>query len=157
MIECQFENGNKAFLRHVTVKALTLNEKKEVLLTKRSSKVIGAGKYDIPGGFLDHGEDIKEGALRELFEETGIRGKVEFLFRINDNPKRRKEDRQNIDFIYVVSVVGGKFKPDIETSEIGWFSEEKIPIEEEFAFDHRDSILKYFQYLKEPFQLPIIG
>lgn len=157
MIECKFENGNKAFLRHVTVKALIVNDKNEVLLEKRSSKVIGGGKYDIPGGFLEHGEDTKEGALRELFEETGIRGKIQFLFRINDNPKRPKEDRQNVDFIYIVKPITDELKVDHESTEAGWFSEANLPPEEEFAFDHRDSILKYFKYLKEPFELPIIG
>lgn len=157
MITCAFENGNKANLRHVTVKALTVNDKNEVLLAKRSQHVIGSGKYDLPGGFLDHGENTEEGALRELFEETGVRGKVKFLLRINDNPKRRKEDRQNVDFIYIVKAIPGDFKVDKETSEVGWFSEDDIPDEEKFAFDHRDSILLYFKYLKEPFELPIIG
>ena len=157
MIECKFENGGKANLRHVTVKALTINDKREVLITKRAAHLLRGGKYDIPGGFMDHGEDTKECTLRELFEETGIKGEIEFLLRVNDNPKRPKEDRQNVDFIYVVKAIGGEFKTDHETAEAAWFPEKKLPPEDEFAFDHRDSILKYFQYLKEPFELPIIG
>ena len=52
---------------------------------------------------------------------------------------------------------GGVATLNPEVSEITWFSEELLPSEEEFAFDHRDSIQKYFQYLKEQFKLPIIG
>ena len=157
MINCKFENGNKANLRHVTVKALTINDRNEVLLVRRSPKIIGGGKYDIPGGFLEHGEDTKEGGLRELFEEAGIRGEIQFLLRINDNPKRPKEDRQNVDFIYIVKSTTGELKVDHESTGAGWFSEANLPPEEDFAFDHKDSILKYFKYLKEPFKLPIIG
>ncbi|OGH16552.1 MAG: hypothetical protein A3C30_05180 [Candidatus Levybacteria bacterium RIFCSPHIGHO2_02_FULL_40_18] len=157
MIECEFENGNKANLRHVTVKALTINDRHEVLLTKRAPHLLRGGKYDIPGGFMDRDEDTRECALRELFEETGIKGEVEFLLRINDNPERPKEDRQNVDFIYVVKAVEGELRLDHEGIEVGWFSEKDLPSEDKFAFDHRDSILKYFQYLKAPFELPIIG
>lgn len=31
-----------------------------------------AGRYCLPGGKLEKGESLKDGALRELFEETGI-------------------------------------------------------------------------------------
>lgn len=157
MITCQFENGGKGQLRHVTVKALTVNDKNEVLLVKRAKDLLRGDKYDIPGGFLDRDEDTRSCALRELFEEAGIEGEIKFLLRVNDNPKRPKEDRQNVDVIYIVRAVRGKLQTDHESTEAAWFSEENLPPEEEFAFDHRDSILKYFQYLKQPFELPIIG
>tara|TARA_B100000745_G_scaffold294597_1_gene237791 strand:- start:1449 stop:1871 length:423 start_codon:yes stop_codon:yes gene_type:complete len=32
----------------------------------------GYGKLGLPGGYTDHGETWKEGALRELYEECGI-------------------------------------------------------------------------------------
>lgn len=157
MIICEFEDGGKGNLRHVTVKALTINDNQQILLTKRAPHLLRGGKYDIPGGFMDRDEDTEECALRELLEETGVIGEIQFLFRINDDPKRPKEDRQNVDFIYIVRAVGGELKVDHESTEAAWFSESELPLEEEFAFDHRDSILKYFQYLKEPFELPIIG
>ncbi|MEK7502744.1 MAG: NUDIX hydrolase [Patescibacteria group bacterium] len=157
MIICEFENGGKGKLRHVTVKALTVNDKGEVLLVKRAQNLVRGGKYDIPGGFLDRDENSREGALRELFEETGIKGKIQFLLRINDSPKRPKEDRQNLDIVFVVKPIGGKLKTDRESTEAGWFSKDNLPSEESFAFDHRDSILKYFQHLKQPLKLPIVG
>lgn len=157
MIKCQFENGSKASLRHLTVKAIVVNDNKDVLLLKRAPNLLRGGKYDIPGGFMDRDENLQECVLRELYEETHIKGEIDFLFRVNDNPKRPKEDRQNVDVIYVVKDVEGKIQTDHESTEAGWFSQQDLPTEDEFAFDHKDSILKYFQYLKEPFQLPIIG
>lgn len=158
MINCTFENGGKASLRHVTVKALVVNDKNEVLLVKRAPNIFRGNTYDLPGGFMGRDEATQECALRELREETGINGKIEFLFLINDSPKRPKEDRQNVDFIYVVKPLGGTLSADEECSSVNWFSKEDLPPEEEFAFDHRSkSILRYFEYRKKPFPVPIIG
>jgi len=159
MISCVFENDNKAErgLRHVTVGAIVVNGNKQVLLVKRAENMHNGGKFTIPGGFLDRNETTEQGTLRELKEETGYDGKILHLFRINDNPNRPKEDRQNVDFLYIVNVTSGTAKINSEVSNIMWFDKEKLPSEEEFAFDHRDSILKYFEYLQKEFPLPSIG
>jgi len=156
MITCKFEDGGEALLRHVTVGALVVNDSREILLVKRASKH-RFGKYTIPGGFLSRDENAEQATLRELKEETGYDGKILELFRVNDNPNRPKEDRQNVDLLYLVEKVGGEAVLNPEALEIKWFSGESLPPEAEFAFDHRDSIKKYFQYLKEQFKLPIIG
>ena len=150
MLTCYFENGNKALrgLRHVTIGAIAINEKQEVLLILRAENLHNGGKYAIPGGFLDRGEDTKQAVLRELKEETGLDGEIISLFKINDNPNRPKEDRQNVDFLYAVKIIGGKEKTSTETSTVQWFSKENLPSEEEFAFDHRGIILDYFNSLK---------
>jgi len=44
--------------------------KGEVLLVK---DVIGSGKWSLPGGGVRHGEAPLDGAIREVYEETGIR------------------------------------------------------------------------------------
>lgn len=43
----------------------------QILLIKRG-KVPGKGLYALPGGFINHDETIKDGIIRELFEETKI-------------------------------------------------------------------------------------
>jgi len=157
MIKCILENGRETSFRHVTVGAIALNEKQEVLLVKRAQSLTRGNTYTLPGGFLDRDEDLKEGALRELKEETGYDGRIEFLFQINDSPKRPKEDRQNVDFVFIVKIVGGEMELNQEVTDIKWFSKESLPSEENFAFDHRVIILHYFEYLKKSFTLPIIG
>ena len=44
-----------------------------------------------------------------------------------------------------------------EVSEISLFNINNIPSENEFAFDHRGIILKYFDYLLNKIPLPIIS
>jgi len=157
MIECILESGHEVYFRHVTVGALAVNEKNEILLVRRAIGIVRSGFFTIPGGFLDRDETTDQAVLRELQEETGYTGKVEALFKINDNPNRPKEDRQNVDFLFIVKIIGGAMKLNKEVDEIKWFSKENLPEEDEFAFDHRKTILKYFEYLEKPFLLPIIG
>lgn len=156
MIQCIFEQGRPASLRHVTVGAIVVNEKREVLLVKRAVSH-NFGKYTIPGGFLDRNEDTRQGTLRELKEETGYEGEIRDLFCVNDSPNRPKEDRQNVDFLYLVTVTGGKITMNNEVSEIRWFTEEQLPSDDQFAFDHRKWIMAYFRYLETPFTLPILS
>lgn len=57
-----------------TVDIIIVNQKFEVLLTKRTG-VLGApgqGEWALPGGFIDPGEEPYEAAQRELAEETGL-------------------------------------------------------------------------------------
>jgi 8-oxo-dGTP diphosphatase len=101
MIACTFENGHQAVsgLRHVTVGAIVVNDNQQVLLVERAATLDFRGKWTIPGGFLDRDENTADGTLRELQEETGYAGEIVCLFRINDNPNRPKEDRQNVEFL----------------------------------------------------------
>jgi len=155
MIKCILENEHETSFRHVTVGTIVVNEKQEVLLIKRAPNLLRGGKYSIPGGFLDRDENLEKGALRELREETGYAGKIEALFQINDSPKRPKEDRQNVDFIFIAKVIGGEMTLNNEVTNISWVKKDDLPNDEDFAFDHREIILYYFEYLKKPFPLPI--
>jgi bifunctional NMN adenylyltransferase/nudix hydrolase len=52
--------------------------KGNVLLVKRRSQP-GKGLWALPGGFLNHDETLKAGAVRELLEETKLRVRPEWL------------------------------------------------------------------------------
>ena len=47
----------------------------KILLVKRAFDP-GKGEWSLPGGFLEIGETLEEGAMRELKEETNLNGKV---------------------------------------------------------------------------------
>jgi|TARA_R100000149_G_scaffold46311_1_gene18639 8-oxo-dGTP diphosphatase len=56
----------------------------EVLLVKRGREPL-KGKWSIPGGKLDRGETVREGALRELMEETGVTARITGLIDVVDS------------------------------------------------------------------------
>lgn len=156
MLTCYFEDGGKAELRHVVVHAI-VEKNGKLLLEKRSSKLsTGAGQWCLPGGFLDHGENVSQAVLRELLEETGWVGKIISFFRINSNPKRIGEDRQNVAIEFIIKPLKQIQATDNESSEIKWW-----PIEElekvDFAFDHGETVKLYLQYRQKPFLLPLLS
>lgn len=55
--------------------ALVRNDKGEVLLVKRG-KEPGKGKWALPSGFIEIDETPEKACLRELKEETGLKGEI---------------------------------------------------------------------------------
>lgn len=156
MITCTFENGNQNSLRHVTVSCLVMKDGK-ILLAKRSKDLLEAGKWCLLGGYVERDETTDEAGLREALEESGWLIDNLQLLRINDNPDRPHEDRQNVDFIYIADAIKEVGEKDQESEEIHWFSLDSLPPKEEVAFDHMDSIELYIKYSKSPFPLPVLG
>ena len=156
MITCYFENKNRAELRHTVVDALVISRGKLLLVKRSKNSISNPNKYALPGGFLDRDENTTEAVLREVWEETGYKGKIVSLFEVIDRPER-KEDRQNVGFVYLVKVDEKSGKEDLEEiSDVLWFDLNKLPKESEMGFDHLEIIELYKKHLKKPQQLPII-
>ena len=56
----------------VGMKTVIENVDREILFLRRSDKCVGAGQWDFPGGGLDKGEVLADGARREIEEESGL-------------------------------------------------------------------------------------
>ncbi len=48
------------------------DDEPELLLTRMSPRTRIAGRWTLPGGGLDHGEDPRDAVRREVLEETGL-------------------------------------------------------------------------------------
>jgi 8-oxo-dGTP pyrophosphatase MutT (NUDIX family) len=59
---------------HIGIKALIINEKKEILLLYGEKN--GDKFWDLPGGRMQVGESIEEALRRETEEELGVSGKL---------------------------------------------------------------------------------
>lgn len=155
MITCFFESGDKVSLRHITAGSILYKDNK-ILLVKRADFLLEGGKWCLPGGYLDRDETLEQGVLREVKEESGYEGKITGLLRINSNPNRPKEDRQNVDFVFLMEAGNNVQEPDHESVEIKWFRLDDLPPVAEFAFDHYDNVILYKKYLQDKFALPVI-
>lgn len=155
MITCTFEKGHKTSLRHVVVHAI-VEKDGAILLEKRTGDMLETGKWGLPSGFLERDETAGEGMLRELLEETGLKGEIISLFRINTKPNRPKEDRQNVALDFLIKPIKQIGEPDHESSKVEWIPINKLLPLNELAFDHGESIGLYLKYKKQHFSLPIL-
>jgi len=110
----------------------------KVLLIQRAVKPIDV--WAIPGGFVRTDEDLKTAALRELYEETGVKDVyLEQLYSFGD-PKRDPRARViTIAYFALVEPEKVELKFGSDAKDVAWFSIKDIP---ELAFDHKE-ILEY--------------
>jgi 8-oxo-dGTP diphosphatase len=156
MINCTFEDGGRASLRHVIVDTLVLQNDK-ILMVKRTKKLLEGEKWGLVGGFVNRDETTAQAAEREIMEETGWKVKDLTLLRVNDNPNRPHEDRQNVAFVFFATATEKTGKPDWESSAQEWFDLNDVPAQEQIAFDHASSIKLYKKHLSEQYALPVVG
>lgn len=126
------------------------NENKEILLQERTDR----NMWGLPGGCQELGEDLRETAIREAYEETGIKLDIENLVLINTlSGNLRKNSYPNGDIVYnntslyladVFINSLEKLKGDFETKRLKFFSLDDIPCN----LMDKDLILEYKKYLE---------
>jgi len=87
------------------------------------------GEWSIPGGLLEVGETLRQGAEREALEETGLATKATELLGVferlvADDDKRTRYHYILIDF--VCEVGAGELKAAGDAADARWFSPEEI-------------------------------
>ena len=70
------------YLYRISIKGLIRNEKGEVLVVKES----GRNYWDLPGGGMDHSENIQLAIARELREEVNLQGNFTYKILAVDDP-----------------------------------------------------------------------
>lgn len=78
MIEC-YETQPDDFSQKIEVAAIYVKVKERFLILQIGTQKQEAGKWGVPCGKLDPGENAILAAKRELFEETGISSEIEDL------------------------------------------------------------------------------
>jgi 8-oxo-dGTP diphosphatase len=118
----------------LTVDAVVLSDAAvaAVLLVQRAHEPF-EGRWALPGGFVEEGEQALEAAPRELAEETGLRVGALELLGVYDTPGRDPRGWSvSVVFLAVVSgeppVVGSD---DARAAQ--WFRTDALP---QLAFDH---------------------
>lgn len=119
----------------VDVVIVTREQQPRVLLIRRKHDPF-AGRWAIPGGFVDMEEDLEDAARRELREETGVKaGAIEQLHTFGA-PQRDPRGR-TITVAYLAVVDPAKVKPQAadDASDVAWHVLARPP---KLAFDHAE-------------------
>jgi ADP-ribose pyrophosphatase YjhB (NUDIX family) len=93
----------------------------EILLCKRSIEP-RSGFWTLPSGYLENGETVEQGALRETLEEAGARVSIIRLFSVFSLPHVNQ-----VYMIFLSNLNDLDFEPGEETLEVRLFGKEQVP------------------------------
>ncbi len=105
----------------------------DVLLVQRRHGPF-QGKWSLPGGFVEYGEDLATAVQRETAEETGLDGLLFRQFRTYGDPERDPRGH-TVSVVYIAEIVGEapQVQGGDDASQAAWFPVTDLP---ELAFDH---------------------
>jgi 8-oxo-dGTP diphosphatase len=101
-----------------------------VLLVRRGRGATKAGRWCIPAGYVDYGEDIREAAARELREEAGLVAEVGDVLQVASN--FHDPAKLSVGVWFAGTVTGGELRPGDDADAAEWFSPDDLP---ELAFE----------------------
>lgn len=117
-----------------TASAFVVDDDGRILLARRAFEP-DAGLWDVPGGFLEEGEDPVAGLRRELLEETGLEIEVgDFVGTFTDTYGDGADARSVLNLVWEASLGAGEPVPGDDVSELGWFAKDALPPDVELAF-----------------------
>lgn len=111
-----------------------------VLLVKRAGDP-EKGKWSLPGGFVDGGEDPREAAVREAYEETGLRIKVTRLLEVFYHPSP-SSSATPIVIAFEAEQMGGELVAADDAEDVAWFRADRLP---ELAFASTHALLQQWR------------
>ena len=126
--------------------------KLKVLLVKRGGEPY-KGEWALPGGFLRGDETAREGALRELREETALEASAIGELGVFSKPDRDPRERV-ITIAFYALVKPSKVQGGDDADEAAWFPIDDLP---QLAFDHADIIHSALERLKRDIHFEPIG
>ena len=124
-----------------TASALVEDDEGRLLLARRAVDP-HAGKWDVPGGFLEEGEHPLDGLRRELLEEAGV--EIEpvdllgiWMDRYGDGP----DAAATLNLYWVARITSGRLEAADDVDELRWFAGDALPPVEEIAFANTVKVL----------------
>lgn len=147
----------------VAAAGVVKNKKGEILMVKTYH-----GGWVFPGGQVEVGENLVDAVKREIFEESGIYVETGELFCVSSNTAKYpgyngvKEIPTKVMLDFICKDVGGELTTSIETSQVAWVPEHKVPdmIEAPAIIERFKAYLEYtgrptyLEYVTKPlFQL----
>lgn len=107
-----------------TVGAIVGNDDGEVLLVQRAD----SGMWLYPTGWADVGYSPAEVAVKEVWEETGIKSEVVRLLAVNDGMRLGFTRIPLYSTVFHLRAIGGELTPHpLECRDVGFFGPDNLP------------------------------
>ncbi len=127
--------GRVHFIDPKVAVGLVITRADQLLLIQRRNDP-ERGKWSVPAGFVDAGEDPARAAEREALEETGLQTAVTGLLDVY--AKVQSTEGADILIVYTARVVGGQLQPGDDAAQADYFSPTNLP---ELAFTSTEKIV----------------
>ena len=126
------------YLYRISMKGIIFNEKNEILFVKES----GRTWWDLPGGGMDHGEDIKTALAREMKEEVNLTGDFTYQVVHVDDPKLLQHAKVlQVRLIFIITPENMKFSPGVDADEVAFISFENLKVIDEKQHQYISNVL----------------
>ena len=114
-------------IQRVAAYNVCVDAEDRLLLCRLSAITEAPGSWTLPGGGIDFGEHPEAGAIRELYEETGLVGRIVELLAVDSlhRPARAGEngaEYHSIRIVYRTAIEGGSLahEEDESTDRAAW-------------------------------------
>lgn len=128
--------GKHSYLDPKLAVACIIVMERRLLLVKRAIQP-KLGEWSFPSGYVDRGEKVEVAAEREVFEETRLHVRSNWLVGLFS-----ERDRAVVLAVYDATPDGGEVEAADETEEVGLFPLDGLP---KLAFEHDGRILRAWQ------------
>lgn len=126
----------------------------KVLLVKRGVPPF-EGQFALPGGFVRPDESLEEAAIRELYEETGVRNVfLEQLFTFGDPTRDPRGHVVTVSYFALIASDKLSLLAGADAADAQWFPVQKIPM---LAFDHRQIFDCAMERLRNKLEYTTVG
>ena len=110
----------------------------QVLLCRRNIEP-RYGLWTLPAGFMELGETLRDGALRETIEEAGAQVEMQELYTLLNVVRVGQ-----VHFFYRAQLLDTRFDPGPETIEARLFREDEIPWEQIAFRTVKETLRRWF-------------
>lgn len=77
----------------------------QILLVRLTERTPAAGAWSLPGGGIDHGEHPADAVVRELYEESGLHGRVVELLDVDSHFREHYLDQEVLERYHAVRIL----------------------------------------------------
>ena len=118
----------------ITTDGIVIKNQQILLISRKNPPF--KGKWALPGGFVEYGEKTEDAVIREVYEETGLKTKINKLVGVYSDPNRDPRGH-TISIVYMLDLIGGIPNEGDDASNVKFFNIKQLP---QLSFDHNKII-----------------